>query len=176
MFGFSGAAGSAALLQVDVEKLVADRWLFRLTAAGTGMRDQQIDQQQLAGGEAAWRRLLLLPTVGAAWHARSLNLDAGLGVAGVIVRARGVGLSTNSEDSSLDLAAVPALRLGTRIGRLPVAAWVGGAAFFWFRRHQLAAEGPSSGEPDVPAPLQSLFALPRWDVSLTGGVTFFLGS
>lgn len=176
MFGLSGAAGSATELQVGAEMLVAERWLFRLTAAGTGMRDQQLDQQQVAGGHVAWRRLLLLPTAGAAWRRRDLFLDAGVGLAAVIVRARGVGFATNSEDSTFDLGAAPTLRLGTRIGRLPVAVWVAGAAFFWVRRHQLAAEGPSSAAPEVPGVPEPLLALPRWDVSFTGGLTFFLRS
>ena len=89
--GAESVEGGAGFLQIDGELLVRSRWLLRLTAAVTGLREQPLGE-----GRIAWRRGLLFPSLGWAWRGfgwRSAPLfaDIGAGPAAALIDAQAEG-------------------------------------------------------------------------------------
>jgi len=161
--GLDGASAGGATAHGGVELTAAlgrTRWFGRVQVAGTGERWFPVD-----AGTAAWWRLLVIPSVGAAWGG-PVFLEASAGPVLGPVFVRGRGFSPNAKDVSLDLGVCPSLRLGYRFGPSARVAsvWLGASAVAWLRPHRVAVDMSPNGA-----------SIPRLDVMIGLGASFALG-
>jgi len=158
--GLVGAAEGGLSPQGALEltaRFGGTRWFGRVGVSGSGDRVSAVGD-----GQAAWWRIIAMPSVGGTWG-NSLFLEASLGPAVGPVFVAGRGFSPNAQDVSLDVGAASSLRLGYRFGLSQSATvWVGPSAISWLRPHRVSVDS-----------LASDASIPRFDFMIGGGATFF---
>jgi hypothetical protein len=156
----AGSSGGAAPALQILGQIAIGHWVFRLTGTATGTRDVPLGM-----GKAAWQRLQVLPSAARVWGQPRLYTELAVGPVVGLTRAEGRGFAGPPRDTGLALGIAPFVRVGSTVRR-GAALWVGAGGSLWLRSHQVAiGVGPAGPATAV--------ALPRWDLALAAGFTFF---
>jgi hypothetical protein len=154
----AAAAGTAA-------PFVAAEARVRLRGArlGLGLLVGTVEQRSLAlgSGSAAWTRNLASP--GADWTLGTPAAFAQLGLGALVgvAQLEGRGFSQNRTSTSLDVGALPWVRVGARLAAAPITLWLGAGAMVWLRTQHVEVGGVGSDG-----------TLPAVDALVGGGVAW----
>lgn len=156
----AGMVGGVAPLGGGEFGVNRGRWTLRVGAAETAERTLA-----LPPGSAAWHRLSIIPSLAVSAGSQRMFFEVGGGPVLALTTMDGRGFALNTADTALELGLTPSLRLGVRLGALPLQVWLGESAFVWLRPHYVSVAG-----------LSTRATLPRFETSLSAGVTVSFGA